>query len=217
MNAGSLEDLLRVEDLELEQKILLCIDICAGMNYLSTQKIIHRDLAARNVLVCKKGFYVGKVSDFGLSKNSEVYYQTTNVSIPGNQKFLLKKLVRWTAPEALTHKKYSSMSDVWSFGVVVWEILTDGEFPYCEFENNTDVVKNVAKGDHRLHRPKGCSDALWALMSHCWQAKPKDRPSWIDIFEALKEMLPKPKLAVSSNIIEMDLSKSYGEISHNLL
>lgn len=135
MENGSLDSYLRVHgpELKLTQLLRMLRDVASGMHYLAEMNYIHRDLAARNILVNRD--LVCKVADFGLSReiDTDAYeYTTKGGKIP----------IRWTAPEACNFRKYSCASDVWSFGVVAWEVLSFGERPYWSWENK-DVVRHV--------------------------------------------------------------------------
>ncbi|NXU56292.1 EPHA8 protein, partial [Turnix velox] len=145
--------------------------IGAGMRYLSDLGYVHRDLAARNILVNSN--LVCKVSDFGLSRiledDPDAAYTTTGGKIP----------IRWTAPEAIAFRKFSSASDVWSYGIVMWEVLAYGERPYWNMTNR-DVIKSVEEG-YRLPAPMGCPTALHQLMLDCWQKDRGERPRFSQI------------------------------------
>uniref|UniRef100_A0A8C9PIN5 Ephrin type-A receptor 8 n=1 Tax=Spermophilus dauricus TaxID=99837 RepID=A0A8C9PIN5_SPEDA len=155
----------------------------AGMRYLSDLGYIHRDLAARNVLV--DGNLVCKVSDFGLSRVLEddpnAAYTTTGGKIP----------IRWTAPEAIAFRTFSSASDVWSFGVVMWEVLAYGERPYWNMTNR-DVSSSVEEG-YRLPAPMGCPRALHQLMLDCWQKDRAQRPRFSHIVSVLDALIRSPE------------------------
>ncbi|KAG8506661.1 Ephrin type-A receptor 8 [Galemys pyrenaicus] len=155
----------------------------AGMRYLSDLGYVHRDLAARNVLV--DGNLVCKVSDFGLSRvledDPEAAYTTTGGKIP----------IRWTAPEAIAFRTFSSASDVWSFGVVMWEVLAYGERPYWNMTNR-DVISSVEEG-YRLPAPMGCPRALHQLMLDCWHKDRTQRPRFSHIVSVLDALIRSPE------------------------
>ncbi|KAF3848101.1 hypothetical protein F7725_021129 [Dissostichus mawsoni] len=140
--------------------------IASGMKYLSDMSYVHRDLAARNILVNSN--LVCKVSDFGMSRvledDPEAAYTTRGGKIP----------IRWTAPEAIAYRKFTSASDVWSYGVVMWEVMSYGERPYWDMSNQ-DVIKAIDEG-YRLPPPMDCPVALHQLMLDCWQRERADRP-----------------------------------------
>jgi len=151
------------------------IDISIGMNYLESQKIIHRDLSARNLLVDEYNSI--KVADFGLSRNTnDNQYTSTNNFVP----------IRWTAPEACFFGKYSTKSDVWSFGIVLYEIITKGKIPYESFSNE-EVVKQVEKG-YRIPCPDECPESYYIIMTKCWLKNPNDRPNFLEIKRDLESL-----------------------------
>jgi serine/threonine protein kinase len=157
--------------------------ISSGMEYLSGLKVIHRDLAARNVLI-DEGKCL-KISDFGMSRliNSEqgAYVKTTKGRLPW----------KWMAIESLECREFTSSSDVWSFGVVLWEIATFGGFPYPTI-TNSEMLEYLRNGG-RLEQPINCSNEIYAIMMKCWSKEPENRPS----FEAMKEELNTMILAKS--------------------
>nr|XP_043893511.1 protein-tyrosine kinase 6-like [Solea senegalensis] len=175
MEKGSLLQFLRgPEGKELDASSLIDISsqVADGMSYLEEQNSIHRDLAARNVLV--GGDYVCKVADFGLARViKEPFYISKDKNIP----------FKWSAPEALTHGKFSSKSDVWSFGVLLYEIITYGGIPYPGF-NNHEVLQQIIEG-YRMPAPAKCPDFLHKIMLSCWKAEPDDRPH----FKSLRHQL----------------------------
>ncbi|OCT62509.1 hypothetical protein XELAEV_18043591mg [Xenopus laevis] len=158
MSKGSLLQFLRVAD---------------GMAYLENIHLVHRDLAARNVLVGEE--LLCKIADFGLARllKDDYYLVQCNKNIP----------IRWTAPEALTHCKYSTKSDVWSYGIVLYEVFMLGQQPY-QGMNNNDTLDKVRSG-HRLPKPDRCSRAIYSVMMECWAENPKQRPSFYEIVEKL--------------------------------
>jgi serine/threonine protein kinase len=142
--------------------------ISLGMKYLASMKVIHRDLASRNILV-GHGKHL-KIADFGLSKEIDgLYASSSNTKLP----------IRWMSPETITHRLFSEKSDVWSFGVCLWEICTLGEVPYGCF-SNTEVAKMIASGKC-LARPKTCSKEIYDLMVKCWAMECSDRPYFEDV------------------------------------
>ncbi|XP_065891792.1 uncharacterized protein [Dysidea avara] len=141
-----------------------CRQISAGLNYLSSKHFIHRDLAARNVLVSSDD--VCKIADFGMARDvaDDIYYVTTGGKIP----------VKWTALEAILYKKYSTRSDVWSFGCVMYEVWSLGHKPFEKLSLRQYVEKITA--GHRLPPPPGCPRAVYEVMIQCWHPDPKQRP-----------------------------------------
>uniref|UniRef100_A0A4W5RG88 receptor protein-tyrosine kinase n=1 Tax=Hucho hucho TaxID=62062 RepID=A0A4W5RG88_9TELE len=201
MENGSLDSFLRRHDgqFTIIQLVGVMRGIAAGMTYLADLGYIHRDLAARNILVNSN--MVCKVSDFGLSRvledDPDAAYTTSGGKIP----------IRWTAPEAIAYRKFSSSSDVWSYGVVMWEVMSYGERPYWNLTNR-DVIKSVEEG-YRLPAPMGCSGALHTLMLDCWQKDRNERPRFCQIVTVLDKLIRNPE-----NLKSMDtLSQSFPQTS----
>ncbi|XP_076637189.1 tyrosine-protein kinase receptor torso-like [Colletes latitarsis] len=152
--------------------------ITIGMEFLSSNRIIHRDLAARNILVCEDG--VVKISDFGLSR---AVYQENLYRKKGHGKLPL----RWMAIEALTHQLYSTYSDVWSFGILLWEIVTMGAVPYPGIPNN--AILGLLKSGYRMERPPSCGVELYNIMLSCWTARPQSRPTLTQLKQSVDKIL----------------------------
>uniref|UniRef100_A0A8C4QXZ6 receptor protein-tyrosine kinase n=1 Tax=Eptatretus burgeri TaxID=7764 RepID=A0A8C4QXZ6_EPTBU len=197
MENGSLDAFLRKNDgqFTLTQVMGMLRGIAVGMKYLADMNYIHRDLAARNVLV--NGNLVCKVSDFGLSRGLEddpqAVYTTHGSKIP----------IRWTAPEAIAFHKFTSASDVWSFGIVMWEMMSYGERPYWNMTNQ-DVIQSIEEG-YRLPAPIDCPLALHQLMLDCWQKERSDRPTFAQLLAYLDKLLQTPaalKVTSSTNASE---------------
>ncbi|CAH1258461.1 FGFR2 [Branchiostoma lanceolatum] len=149
-----------------------------GMEFLHSKKCIHRDLAARNVLVADGN--VMKIADFGLARdihNMDYYKKTTNGRLP----------VKWMPPEALFDRVYTTQSDVWAFGVLLWEIMTLGGGPYPGIP--VEELFKLLKEGHRMERPQNCSAEMYELMRWCWQANPNTRPNFNILVENLDRML----------------------------
>ncbi|XP_052379433.1 ephrin type-A receptor 7 isoform X7 [Oncorhynchus keta] len=184
MENCSLDAFLRKHDGQFTviQLVGMLRGIAAGMRYLSDMGYVHRDLAARNVLVNSN--LVCKVSDFGLSRviddDPEAVYTTTGGKIP----------VRWTAMEAIQYRKFTSASDVWSYGIVMWEVMSYGERPYWDMSNQ-DVIKAIEEG-YRLPAPMDCPPGLHQLMLDCWQKDRADRPKFDQIVGILDKMIRNP-------------------------
>ncbi|XP_017288021.1 ephrin type-B receptor 1-B isoform X1 [Kryptolebias marmoratus] len=186
MENGALDSFLRQNDGQFTviQLVGMLRGISAGMKYLSEMNYVHRDLAARNILVNSN--LVCKVSDFGLSR-----YLQEDTSDPSYTSSLGGKIpVRWTAPEAIAYRKFTSASDVWSYGIVMWEVMSYGERPYWDMSNQ-DVI-NAIEQDYRLPPPMDCPSALHQLMLDCWQKDRNVRPRFADIVSTLDKMIRNP-------------------------
>ncbi|XP_070988564.1 ephrin type-A receptor 4-like isoform X1 [Oncorhynchus clarkii lewisi] len=193
MENGSLNTFLRKHDGQFTviQLVGMLRGIVSGMKYLSDMSYVHRDLAARNILVNSN--LVCKVSDFGLSRvledESEAAYTTQEVTgtyhSPGG-----KIPIRWTAPEAIAYRKFTPASDTWSYGVVMWEVMSYGERPYWDMSNQ-DVIKAIDEG-YRLPPPMDCPVCLHQLMLDCWQRDRIHRPSFTQILNILDKLIRNP-------------------------
>lgn len=186
MENGALDSFLRVNDGQFTpiQLVGMLRGIASGMKYLSEMSYVHRDLAARNILVNSN--LVCKVSDFGLSR-----FLQENSSDPTYTSSLGGKIpIRWTAPEAIAFRKFTSASDVWSYGIVMWEVMSFGERPYWDMSNQ-DVI-NAIEQDYRLPPPPECPSLLHQLMLDCWQKERTARPRFANIVSALDKLIRNP-------------------------
>ena len=195
---GSLSDVIgRMSDegtlskLTMHHKIIMMAQICEGMKALSDAKVVHGDLAARNVLLFQynpscPGSTSVKVSDFGLSMGlygQSYAYGKENKPMP----------IRYVPPEVIQRRKFSEKSDVWAFGITMWEILNDCKFPYYDIPEDKEVITFVLGGG-RLTAPPKCPDILWNLMQECWQAQPSKRPSFSELFNTFALIESDPAL-----------------------
>ncbi|KAH8237801.1 hypothetical protein KR032_001616, partial [Drosophila birchii] len=170
MKHGSLLNYLRRHEKTLIGNMGLLLDMCIqvskGMTYLERHNYIHRDLAARNCLVGSEN--VVKVADFGLAR----YVLDDQYTSSGGTKFPIK----WAPPEVLNYTRFSSKSDVWAYGVLMWEIFTCGKMPYGRLKN-TEVVERVQRGII-LEKPKSCAKEIYDVMKLCWSHGPEERPAF---------------------------------------
>ncbi|XP_016121422.1 megakaryocyte-associated tyrosine-protein kinase-like, partial [Sinocyclocheilus grahami] len=182
MTKGNLVNFLRSRGrfaVSATQLLRFALDVCEGMEHLESKKLLHRDLAGRNILVSEDT--VAKVSDFGLAKVSST--ATDNSKLP----------IKWTAPEALKKKKFSAQSDVWSYGVLLWEIFSYGRQPYSKM--SLSEVRECVDQGYRMEPPDGCPPDVYSIMTSCWETEPKRRPSFLKLRERLEKELGKQHAA----------------------
>jgi serine/threonine protein kinase len=191
----------------ISQLINMSLQIAAGMAYLEIKDIIHRNLAAKNVMVGED--FMCKLADFGLAINKHT--KVDIYSLGTKRKFPIK----WTAPEAAMYLKFSTKSDVWSFGILLWEIITYGRFPYPDM-TNAEVLSSVEKG-YRLLRPVNCPDNLFSIMKECWSQDPNIRPTFEALTMKLDNLVKEPKKGVEWEIskTEIQLSRKLGNGRHS--
>uniref|UniRef100_A0A672KG52 Tyrosine-protein kinase n=1 Tax=Sinocyclocheilus grahami TaxID=75366 RepID=A0A672KG52_SINGR len=179
MPHGNLLDYLRECDREQVNAVVLlymATQISSAMEYLEKKNFIHRDLAARNCLVGEN--HVVKVADFGLSRlmTGDTYTAHAGAKFP----------IKWTAPESLAYNTFSIKSDVWAFGVLLWEIATYGMSPYPGID--LSQVYDLLEKGYRMEQPEGCPPKVYELMRACWQWSPLDRPSFAETHQAFETM-----------------------------
>ncbi|KRZ79183.1 Fibroblast growth factor receptor 3 [Trichinella papuae] len=175
-----------------KELVMYAHQIARGMEHLSSKKCIHRDLAARNVLVTED--FVLKIADFGLArdlKEIDYYKKTSDGRLP----------VKWMAPEALFDHIYTVQSDVWSFGILVWEIMTLGGNPYPSVP--VEKLFILLKRGHRMEKPRHCSNEVYQMMLDCWSDRPDDRPTFSEIVQYLDRLIT---ISCSDNYIEVQAS-----------
>ncbi|XP_022255654.1 BDNF/NT-3 growth factors receptor-like [Limulus polyphemus] len=166
------------EILSCSQLLNISVQVACGMEYLASQHFVHRDLATRNCLV--GGPLVVKIGDFGMSRDvySTDYYRVgKNTMLP----------IRWMPPESILHRKFTAESDVWSFGVLLWEVFTYGRQPWYE-SSNIEVIQHVTCG-RRLVKPDACPQDIYHLMQGCWAHEPENRTLMKTIYKHLSVMM----------------------------
>ena len=173
-------------EVKLYEKLFMAAQVAAGMAHLAALKFVHRDLAARNVLL---GRYCNvKIADFGLSRQlgseSEYYVVQTRCLLP----------IRWMSPEALNYRKFTTASDAWAFGVVLWEILSQAKTPWRK-HSTQEVTDRVTAGE-RLPSPRDCPSYVYEMMLECWNAAPAKRPSFPALQQRLEDMCEQVRAGV---------------------
>ncbi|XP_068706025.1 uncharacterized protein [Montipora foliosa] len=194
-----------VQELTNQKILRLAYGIAKGMNHLAKVKCVHRDLACRNVLLGKN--LIPMVSDFGLARDiyeSGAYETTSGGKLP----------VRWMALESLQDYSYTSESDVWSYGVVLWEIETQGQVPYAAL-GGQEIVETLRRRE-RLPKPDGCTDEIYDIMLNCWHANPKQRPTFEELVHLTDTLLTAEANyleVVNENPADAEDDTPYDEIS----
>jgi len=180
-------------------KITVCMQVAEAMTHLHLYNVLHRDLATRNTLVFRFDpqnwkLVVVKVTDYGLSLLThkgftggasvvEVATMSSNAAGP----------TRWMAPESIMRRVYSKKSDVWSFGVLLYEVWTLGMIPYYLIADDREVARLVTQGE-RLSQPDNCPQQVYAIMQDCWKSAQKDRPSMPELQTSLQEVFTQESL-----------------------
>jgi len=180
VSKGSLDHILKNEEETLTVQDLLDMMICAslGMEFLETNQILHRDMACRNLLATiGESKYIVKVSDFGLSRDSNSYTSNTTKMVP----------IRWTSPEVLRGKAFTSKADVWSFGITMWEICAFAQTPFG-WMSNQEIFDSVIKGIVPLKQPDKCPEELFTLITKCCSISVDERPNFSEVAKILKKI-----------------------------
>ncbi|MEQ2178995.1 hypothetical protein GOODEAATRI_019945, partial [Goodea atripinnis] len=186
MTHGNLLDYLRdcnKEEVNAVVLLHMATQISSAMEYLEKKNFIHRDLAARNCLVGEN--HLVKVADFGLSRlmTGDTYTAHAGAKFP----------IKWTAPESLAYNTFSIKSDVWAFGVLLWEIATYGMSPYPGID--LSQVYELLQRDYRMERPEGCPEKVYELMRACWRWNPSERPSFAETHQAFETMFQESSIS----------------------
>ena len=225
MDLGNLKDTLQCSDLDKYQptspppshtagQVILtqvdflpcCLQVAQGLHYLAGQKFVHRDIATRNCLVNHK--LVIKIADFGMSHqvSSKDYYR-----IESSKAYLP---VRWMPPEALLYGKFTVKSDVWSYGVLMWEIYTYAQQPYGGISNH-EVINNVKK-KNLLHCPDLCPASIYDIMKSCWTHTPHHRPQMQELLERINNLLRISNLDTRDDYMPMYQAGSYLNLAYGV-
>ncbi|XP_019638916.1 PREDICTED: focal adhesion kinase 1-like isoform X9 [Branchiostoma belcheri] len=184
-NFGELRSFLQSNkaSLDLATLILYAYQLSTALSYLESKKFVHRDIAARNVLVA--AYDSVKLGDFGLSRwvEDQTYYKASKGKLP----------IKWMAPESINFRRFTTASDVWMFGVCMWEILMLGVKPFQGVKNN-DVIGKIENGE-RLAMPPNCPPNLYNIMTKCWSYEPSNRPLFSHLKEQLSLILHEERMA----------------------
>lgn len=187
--------------LTMRDFVSYAFQIARGMEYLGTRKCVHRDLAARNILVGED--YIMKVADFGLARNvrdAEYYRKTTDGRLP----------IKWLAIEALFDRVYTTQSDVWAFGILLWEIFTLGGSPYPGIP--IEKLFDLLKSGYRMQQPQNCPEDIYDIMMNCWDETPCKRKSFTDLRKHFDAMLS----SMTSKEYLQILAQSIDDLAHDM-
>ncbi|XP_013145403.1 PREDICTED: ALK tyrosine kinase receptor-like [Papilio polytes] len=176
----------RASALTMKDLILCSLDVCKGSRYLEGLRFIHRDIAARNCLLTSRGpGRVVKIADFGMARDvyrAEYYKKGGKAMLP----------IKWMPPEAYIDGVFTIKTDVWSFGVLLWEVFSLGMMPYTGCTNRE--VMEMVSGGGRLEKPYGCPQEIYRLMCECWNPNPVERPAFAQMFDRLQRFLQDPEI-----------------------
>ncbi|EDQ86139.1 uncharacterized protein MONBRDRAFT_44364, partial [Monosiga brevicollis MX1] len=185
------------DQLTNEDLTSMVVQISNAMRYLEEMKVIHRDLAARNILVAENN--VVKLADFGMSRNiyeADYYKKQSDDRVP----------VKWMAPESVNDRIYTNLSDVWSFGILCWEVYSYARAPYAEY-TAMEAVAAIAAG-YRLPKPDACPDAMYDIMMRCWMYVPANRPDFVELVEEVQFFVRTGTVRTPYKEPEVDLASS---------
>lgn len=176
----------RPSPLTMKDLVFCALDVAKGCRYMESKRFIHRDIAARNCLLSSKGpGRVVKIADFGMARDiyrSDYYRKGGKAMLP----------IKWMPPEAFLDGIFTSKTDVWSFGVLLWEVFSLGLMPYTGLPNR-DVMQLVTGGG-RLDAPPGCPSPIYRIMADCWSPSPEERPSFSNLLERLTACTQEPEV-----------------------
>uniref|UniRef100_A0A8C3KK75 Vascular endothelial growth factor receptor 3 n=1 Tax=Calidris pygmaea TaxID=425635 RepID=A0A8C3KK75_9CHAR len=187
--------------LTMEDLICYSFQVARGMEFLASRKCIHRDLAARNILLSENN--VVKICDFGLARD---IYKDPDYVRKGSARLPLK----WMAPESIFDKVYTTQSDVWSFGVLLWEIFSLGASPYPGVQINEEFCQRLKDGT-RMRAPEYATAEIYRIMLSCWHSDPKERPTFSDLVEILGNLLQENVQQVKTSLCPCSAPDSSSE------
>ncbi|XP_072933759.1 tyrosine-protein kinase receptor [Epargyreus clarus] len=197
----------RASALTMKDLLLCSVDVCKGCRYLETQRFIHRDIAARNCLLTSRGpGRCVKIADFGMARDiyrSDYYKKGGKAMLP----------IKWMPPEAYIDGLFTIKTDVWSFGVLLWEVFSLGVMPYTGCSNRE--VMDMVSGGGRLDKPYGCPQEVYRLMCDCWNPSPNERPSFAAMFEKLQRFSKDPEITNAPLPVARSLHPQTAEVQVN--
>ncbi|CAH0598780.1 unnamed protein product [Chrysodeixis includens] len=197
----------RASALTMKDLLLCSIDVCKGCRYLESKRFIHRDIAARNCLLTSRGpGRVVKIADFGMARDiyrSDYYKKGGKAMLP----------IKWMPPEAYIDGVFTIKTDVWSFGVLLWEVFSLGVMPYTGCANRE--VMEMVSGGGRLEKPYGCPQEIYRLMCECWNPTPSERPSFAHMYERMQRFVQDPAIVSAPLPIVRSLLPPHTEVQTN--